>query len=113
MADDEELTAEEKAGAERWTAVALCLGYNELAKQAENLGEKVYFRLLRDAAQERFIELGGKTILSPEDPALTLEVGKGMPCVRFRPQDIELMRATVAAHDALAARSGDKETSRG
>ena len=101
-----EPSAEDKAAHERWSATALCYGFNELAKMAKTLGEKVYFRMARDAAEQRFIELGGQKFITSEAAIATLDVGLGMPSIAFRPQDIELMRETVAIYDA--AQNGDQ-----
>ena len=103
MSAEEELQAaadESDPEAFRWTFAALCIGYNELAKQAPELVSKVYFRLMRDSAEERFIAAGGQKFFTPEEPAATLEVGVAMPVVKFRHADIELMRKLVADHDA-------------
>lgn len=83
-----------------WTYAALTIGFNELAKLHTVLGEKVYFRLLREAAQEKFVESGGNRFITVEDGILTIEVPGGPPHVVFREQDIELMREVVAKHDA-------------
>lgn len=98
--DEPEVSAEDKAAHERWTAVALCYGFNELAKQAKNLGEKVYFRMRRDSAEKLFIELGGQKFITSEPAIATLDVGLPMPCIEFRAQDIELMKKTIAEFEA-------------
>jgi len=46
--------------ASRWYYLALAHGYNELARKAETLGEKVYCRLGRDQAEEAYKQLGGQ-----------------------------------------------------
>ncbi len=83
-----------------WASLAAMLGYNELAKKADTLGSKCYFRFIRDAAQEKFIELGGNSdVFTKEDYIMKIEVNQGMPYVVFREQDIELMRDTIYFHD--------------
>lgn len=84
-----------------WMHLALCLGYNELAKMGKQLGDKVYFRLLRQQAQERFIEVGGHgNVFAEESEAIvTIEVSHGFPRILFRERDIEMMRDAVHAHD--------------
>jgi hypothetical protein len=95
------MSAEDIAGHERWTAIAVALGYNELAKTAKVLGEKVYFRLLRDKAADRIVELGGKAgLFSKDGTILEIETPDAMPSLKFRKEDIEIMREVVAAHDA-------------
>jgi hypothetical protein len=95
----EGMTQEQINGHKRWAAAAYCLGYNELAKQAQNLGEKVFFRLARDSAVKSFIELGGNAPFTEEPTVLELELPDQMPRIKFRAQDIELMRAAVQAED--------------
>ncbi len=94
-----EISEEDQASHKRWVAAAMCLGYNELAKIATVLGEKVYWRLARDAAENHFVELGGNKIYKEESSVLELEIPDAMLRIKFREQDIELMRATLAAHD--------------
>ena len=65
-----------------WHQVALCYGYNELARQAQTLGEKVYFRLFVDDAEKSAIALGAKLELTRETPVLTLPYA--MPHIRSR-----------------------------
>jgi hypothetical protein len=84
---------------ERWHSAALCLGFNEMTKLGKTLGEKVYWRMLREEAEKNFMSLGGKRIFKKDPAILELSLPDGMPFVRFRKDDIELMRATVAAHD--------------
>lgn len=98
---------EDEASHLRWTAMALALGWNILAREhAPDLGSKVYFRLGRDAAVKHLIELGGNDGRSPfsdiEDEIMTLGTPDVMPRVRFRASDIELMRLEVARHDLRA-----------
>lgn len=87
-----------------WTALALCMGYNELAKLGTQLGDKVYFRLLRDQSLKNFVDAGGHdTVFAKEDePIMTITVDRAMPNILFRERDIELMRKCVAKHDASA-----------
>lgn len=91
---------DEEKGHARWSAAALCYGYNELAKQAKTLGDKVYFRIARDAAEQQFIALGGNKFVKEPDAIAELVVPDCMPRVRFSAADIELMRSEVAEHDA-------------
>jgi hypothetical protein len=98
--DDDE--SEDLKNARRWDAVALCLGYNELARTAKLLGENVYFRLARDVAQKRVETLGGMFDINEDQPILTLD--SCMPHVRFAEKDIELMRQTVREYDERRTR---------
>lgn len=95
----EDMTPEQINGHKRWAAAAYCLGYNELAKQAQSLGEKVFFRLARDSAVKAFVELGGVSPFAEEPTILELELPDAMPRIKFRAQDIELMRAAVQQWD--------------
>jgi hypothetical protein len=96
----DEMTDEDKVKHEMWTVMAIALGYNELAKAADVLGEKVWFRLARDNAEAQFIALGGYKVFTDEANALEIQVPGAPFYVKFRKQDIEAMRAVVAAHDA-------------
>lgn len=82
---------------------ALSLGYNELAKLGRTLGEKMFFRLLRDAATDRLIADGGNRGQSPfanEPSVVEIHVdGDRMPWIKLLARDVELMRAYVAEHD--------------
>jgi len=82
---------------ERTECLALVLGYNELAKGAKVLGQKVYMRMARNAAHARFVELGGKLTMD-ESEKVILEV-PGAAYVRFYPRDIEMMRECVRMFD--------------
>ncbi len=89
-----------------WMSLANMLGYNELAKLADNLGAKAYFRLLREESKKRYSEAGGKdpdlifTKESETDEVLTIAVPySNLPHIVFRPRDVELMRDYVYQHD--------------
>lgn len=88
--------------AEMWHQLAVAYGYNELVKQARNLGEKVYFRLGRDHAEQEAAKLGAKINRGGEGNVV-LELTTKPPFITFRERDIELMRAAVAAFDVRAA----------
>ena len=87
--------------------IALVFGYNELAKSATVLGDKVYYRLARDAAQEELIKQGGTLNVVNQETILTLP-GHSVT-VKFTEADIELMRQTVEQWD----RDHPKEPSNG
>lgn len=87
------------------TTLAMVLGYNEMAKLAAGLGEKVYFRLMRDNALKIFVELGGNADVFTTEPAvITIPVGEGMPHIVFRERDVELMREYVREYDSREER---------
>ena len=92
---------EEAMGPKRWqqhTAVALVFGFNELVKISTTLGEKVFFRLARDGANQAAMTLGvGVTMGEVPNVVLTLPAGKLW--VKFGAADIELMRKAVADYD--------------
>lgn len=104
------LSEENQASLLYWTALATMLGFNELAKLGKTLGEKVYFRLLRDDMSLRFVELGGNgDVFAQEEAVVEIKVPFcNGPTVRFRAQDIELMRDAVYEHDK--ARRSSPET---
>ena len=77
----------------------MCLGFNELAKLGKTLGEKTYSRMMRGAAEEQFVKLGGNRMFQEEPSVVVLTTDDGLPWVKFRECDIELMREAVAAYD--------------
>lgn len=89
--------------AQRVQHIALVIGYNELAKQGQTLGEKLYYRLFRDHSEEAFIKMGGHKILTRDDGICEIDVPGHTPHIVFTASDIELMRAAVAEHDAKKA----------
>lgn len=97
-----ETAAPEAKSEERYTFLALALGYNELAKLGRDLGEKMYFRLARDQAVKLLVEAGGNKGKSPfaeEQAVITIHVEDGMPWIKLLDRDVDLMRAYVAQHD--------------
>lgn len=78
--------------------LALVFGYNELAKTAPSLGEKVYCRLARDAAEAEYRRRGGELIRTDEEVVVTI---RESPRVTFSVKDIDLMRKAVEEHDGL------------
>ena len=81
-----------------WSLWALVLGYNELVKQSESLGERAYFRLGRDQAVQELQALGVEVNMTYDGPVL-LSLGEGRPHIEFREGDIQAMRETVAKWD--------------
>lgn len=96
MTEDEE--KKHKLHASQWHFIALCFGYNELAKKAKLLGQKVYFRFARDHAQDELVKLGGSIDITREPTILTIK--ECMPHINFSEKDIEMMRETVKEYDA-------------
>jgi hypothetical protein len=85
----------------RYELVARIYGYNELAKLATNLGEKVYARLMRQEIERVLAADYGVTITRPDDLGPTvLTLGQKPPFILFHARDIEMMRQAVAAYDA-------------
>ena len=95
------LSAEDQKMHEHWVTLAACLGYNELAKLAKTLGEKLYFRLMRDQAVQRYVKVGGNDNLFATEPG-TIEICvpyANAPSIKLRPTDYELMRDALYRHD--------------
>jgi len=90
-----------------WHNVALVHGYNELAKTSKTLGEKVYFRLARDQAEEWAAQAGVK-INRGDQGNVVLELTAKPPFIVFHERDIELMREAVAAFDERAIITADR-----
>ena len=91
-----------------WMLTALVYGYNQLAAMQTVLGDKVFCRLAREKCVSALESLGC-TIDRSKDclPVLTIP---RFPRVNFNPEDIELMRAVVAEHDAKeAAKAAESE----
>lgn len=80
-------------------AMAMVLGYNELARHGASLGAKVYYRLMREGWMKEFVRLGGNEDMIGEPAKVVLALPIGEPIVRFSESDIELMREAVAAYD--------------
>jgi hypothetical protein len=87
-----------KAEMKKWDLLALIFGYNELAKSSQTLGEKVYMRLARDAAEKQYRELGGELDRKAEDEVIVV-LREAMPRVVFMKQDINLMREAIREYD--------------
>ncbi len=101
-----EPTEQQVRNAERWHTIALMFGYNELAKLATTLGEKVYCRLMRDRAEAEYKQLGGTDEIDRSGDKIVLVLSHVMPHVVFTEKDIEMMRAAVRAHDDERAVGG-------
>lgn len=76
---------------------ALVIGYNELASQSESMGDRLYWRLMRQKAMEAFIARGGEKFVRDGTSIMQLP---SRPEIPLLDTDIEAMRAAVAAHDA-------------
>jgi hypothetical protein len=93
-------------------ALAICIGFNELAKLSQTLGEKMFHRLARDNAVEGFVALGGNAdLFAKEDGIVTIEVPGGPPHIVLHERDIALMRQAIAEHDGSCSLArNDHET---
>jgi hypothetical protein len=87
-----------KDNASKISLLALVIGYNELAKQADVLGDKVWYRLAREDALKRLREAGGDLEVTPGDKVI-LTLQEYPVRVAFTTADIELMRKAVADYD--------------
>lgn len=85
-----------------WDALARLVGYNELARGAETLGERMYLRLARDEARRAYEGLGGRVEDAPADAPVAV-VPTRPPFLVLSDADVELMRKAVAEHDARRA----------
>jgi hypothetical protein len=91
-------------GHRRWMQCALVFGYNELAKEAKTLGEKVCFRMARSHAHDLLLELGGRVEMQGEAEILVLP--DPMPRIAFAARDVEFMRRSVLEFDYESAKNG-------
>lgn len=87
----------ENGNIEKWCLIAQVLGFNELAKQQDTLGRKVFCRLARNSAERKLQGLGVKLEISHDKVILTLS--DYVPHIEFTEKDIELMRKEVARRD--------------
>lgn len=94
--------------------MALMVGYNELAKQQEKLGQKAICRamlqIVTRAAQQ--IGITGPVMLPGNRELLRIEVPDAVYDLVFRESDIELMRDTVARFDACELLTDEKASER-
>ena len=104
-ATEERLSPEEKRRGEQFGLLALIIGYNELAKKVERLGEKVYCRLLIQKFHEEYIAHGG-VLEMKEGEQVLVTLRESPPHILLYPRDIELMRKAIAEHDARANGEG-------
>ncbi len=94
------MTDETLDHAKYWTTLGMVLGYNELAKMAPDLEDKVYFRFARDVALMDHVACGGKPDMFPtEEAVIEIEVDREMPHIVFRERDVQLMRDYIAKYD--------------
>jgi hypothetical protein len=75
---------------------ALVCGYNELAKQAGTLGERLFFRLMRQKAEEALVARGGEKVVAEVGTVMTLP---SRPEVPLYEQDVEAMRVLLAERE--------------
>jgi hypothetical protein len=87
--------------AQKWDLLARVVGYNELVKTAETLGEKMYLRLARDSALAKYASLGGQFDVEQDEPVLIVQTRP--PFLVLSDDDMKLMREAVAAHDERVA----------
>ena len=94
------------ANAQKWDLLARVVGYNELVKKAETLGEKMYLRLARDSALAKYASLGGKYDVEQDEPVLVVQTRP--PFLMLSDADMKLMREAVEEYDQRAAVASDK-----
>ena len=95
-----DVSAENKENYDIWTELAMVVGFNELARASETLGERVMLRLFRDRAKQllqargiEFKETGDNRVL------LTIPLACNLS-MEFRESDVELMRQAIVKLDA-------------
>jgi hypothetical protein len=81
-------------------------GFNELARDAETIGERLVFRMLVDEAEKLLESLGVPITRAPSN-AVTFTVPFGRMALVFRESDWEMMRAALAEHDAMEKAGSD------
>jgi hypothetical protein len=92
-------------GVPRWAIsslwAALIIGYNELAKQQTQLGQKAVCRSMRKIAIDSAGSFGLVVPPMIGNPiTFTISMPEAVPPIEFRESDWEMMRKELAAHDA-------------
>lgn len=83
-----------------WSRVAMILGFNELSKTVNTVGEKSFFRYMRDNIQADWEKEGGqKNFITYDDDIVVEIVAPHPPHIRFYERDIEMMRDAVYKYD--------------
>jgi hypothetical protein len=85
--------------AEAWDAIARMHGYNEMAKEAKTLGQRVYCRMARDAACEEAKQLGADITRTEVGGDAVMTIDEVAPHIVFKADDIEMMREAVRVFD--------------
>lgn len=98
MSDWEDLTEEQKRQATAMHHEAQSIGFNELAKMAPTLEQKVFYRVAREQAAETARSFGSEIEWVRKATVGTLRHGSLHIC--FLESDIEAMREAVAKWDA-------------
>jgi hypothetical protein len=97
-AEKEELDVEMLKNATIAHYLALVFGHNEVAKQVETLGEKLYHRARSEQYVKELHKLGQAfEVTQPEAVLLTLTAGR--MAINLYPRDIELMRQAIRDYD--------------
>lgn len=91
---------EQEKQSERVLYIATAMGYNELAKLTDVLGEKVYYRLMREQYQKKLTEAGGQMLFAQDEGVCSIEVPGEAFRIKFLESDIAAMRQAVADYDA-------------
>lgn len=87
-----------------WHNIAAVYGWNELARQQDVLGARLYCRM-KSFAAEKLVNASGLAVIprSVENPiTITVDSGWRCPAIQFRESDWELMRDALARHDSIA-----------
>ena len=94
------LTPEERKLIHQYQCAAMVYGFNEMARTATDLGEKTFFRGMREGAAAQARDAGIEVLVAKNGwpTVLTLQA---QPHVTFDERDIELMRKCVARHDEV------------
>ncbi len=94
------LTPEERKLIHQYQCAAMVYGFNEMVRTATDLGEKTFFRGMREGAEHQARDAGMEVTVAKSGwpTVLTLQA---QPHVKFDERDIELMRQCVARHDEV------------
>jgi hypothetical protein len=81
-----------------WYNLALWWGFNEMAKEAETIQERILCRIAREHALSDLVKLGVE-VECGRDPVV-VEMPSKRPWIELTTADYDLMRKALAEHDA-------------
>jgi hypothetical protein len=84
---------------DRWYNLALWWGFNEMAKEAETIQERILCRIAREHALADLVKLGVE-VKCERDPVV-VQLSSKRPWIELTTNDYDLMRKALIEYDAL------------